>query len=234
MKHVTFLLAFLIVVASSHANASVTVLWTPDPTLMDGHPVDVVAVFTTGTDSITVLVDNLQDNPKSVVQNLSGLRFTVSTGQTAGILDSSLGVPRWVAEDGTYTDGAAGSTGWELATIGPAMYLHVLETAVTPAHLIIGPPDPDPDALDKYTLANGSIAGNKPHNPFLGETATFMLTVPGVTDASLITEATFEFGTSPGSNVTVVPEPIDPLPEPATMSLMVIGAVAMLRRKRQK
>ena len=227
MKHVTLLLAFVVVVASSHANASVTVLWTPDPTLMDGHPVNAVAVFTTGPDSITVLFDNLQINPKSVVQNLSGLRFTLSTGETVGTLDSSLGVPRWVEEDGTYTDGAAASTGWELGTIGPAMYLHVLGTAVAPSRLIIGPPD----AL--YFVAKGSIEDNKPHNPFLAESATFMLSVPGVTDLSTITEATFEFGTSPGDDVTVTDD-IPPLPEPATMSLLCVGAVAMLRRKRQK
>jgi hypothetical protein len=231
MKRVTYLLAFLVVVASSHANASVIILWTPDPTPMDGHPVNVVAVFTTGPDSISVLVDNLQINPKSVVQNLSGLRFTVSTGQTAGTLDSSSGAPRWVATDGTYTDGPADSTGWELGTLGPEMYLHVLETAVTPSHLIIGPPD---DVSDEYFIGNGSIVANKPHNPFLAGINTFELSVPGVTDLSTITEATFEFGTSPGYEVTVVPEPVEPLPEPATMSLLGIGAVAMLRRKRRK
>ena len=225
MKYVTFLLAFL-VVASSHANASTTILSTLDDTLMDGHPVDVQATFTTGPDYITVVIDNLQSNPKSVVQNLSGLWFIVSTGQTAGTLDSSLGVPRWVAdakEGGTYTDGPAGSTGWELGTNGVAMYLHVLETAVTPTHLIIGPPD---DVSEKYPLANGSIAGNPAHNPFLAESATFMLSVEGVTATSTITDAIFEFGTSPGDVVIT--------PEPATMSLMVIGAVAMIRRKRQK
>ena len=227
MKHVTLLLAFVVVVASSHANASVTDLWTPDPTYMDGHPVNAVAVFTTGPDSITVLFDNLQIDPKSVVQNLSGLRFTVSTGQTVGTLDSSSGVPRDVEEGGTYTDGPAGPTGWELATIGPEMYLHVLETAVAPSRLIIGPPD----AL--YFVAKGSIEDNKPHNPFLAESATFELIVPGVTALSTITEATFEFGTSSEWNVTV-PDDIIIVPEPATMSLLGIGAVAMLRRKRQK
>jgi hypothetical protein len=234
MKHLTFLLAFIVVVASSHANASVTVMWTPDPTLMDGQPVNVAAQFTTGTDSITVLVHNIQVNPTSVVQNLSGLRFTVSTGETAGTLVSSSGVPRSVAKTGgAYTDGPADSTGWELGTIGPEMYLHVLDTGpggVGPAHLIIG----RPDASDEYSNANGSIADNGPHNPFLSGINMFELSVLGVTDASTITEATFEFGTSSGYEVTVVPDQVTPFPEPATMSLLCVGAVAMLRRKRQK
>jgi hypothetical protein len=231
VKWLMVVVAFLVVVTSSHANASVTVMWTPDPTLMDGHPVNVVAEFTTGTDSITVRVDNIQINPTSSVQNLSGLRFTISTGETAGILDSSSGVPRWVAIDGSYTDGATDSTGWELGTIGPEMYLHVLDTGPGgPSHTLLG----RPDASDEYSNANGSIADNGPHNPFLSGINIFELSVLGVTDASTITEATFEFGTSSGNEVTVVPDQVTPFPEPATMSLLCVGAVAMLRRKRQK
>jgi hypothetical protein len=221
MKYVTFLLACLVVLASSHANASIIIMSTPDPTRMDDQPVDVQATFTTGTDSITVVVNNLQINPTSIIQNLSGLRLTVSTGQTAGTLVSSSGVPRRVAKKGAYTDQASVSTGWELETIGTEIRLHVLGTDAGPSHTLLGLPD----ELGIYTSANGSIAGNKPHNPFLAERATFVLSVLGVTAASTITEATFEFGTSPGSNVSV--------PEPAALLLLTLGGIALVWRRRR-
>ena len=218
-----FLVTSLLVVAvmSSHVSASIITMPTPDDTFMNGQPVDAQVTCTTGPDSITLVLENLQVDPKSVVQNLSGLRFTVSTGQTAGTLTGSSGVPRSVASNKTYTDGPVVSSGWELGTLGAGLYLHVLGTAVGPSHTILGPPD----ASDKYGNSNGSIKGNGPHNPFLAESVTFVLDVPGVTENSSITEVTFEFNTSPGYNVTV--------PEPATLTLLALGVPAFLCRRRR-
>jgi len=214
------LIAIAIAAISSHANASTIELISPESTFMNGQPVSARVTFTTGTDSIMVLLENLLINPTSVVQNISGLRFTVDTGQSDGTLVSSLGVPRAVASDRTYTDGPAGDTGWELGAVGDALYLHVLGTDAGPSSTLIGPPD----ELGVYSNSNGSIEDNRPHNSFIGETASFVLNVPGVTESSSITEATFEFNTSPGTNVTI--------PEPATMALLGFAALTMLRRRR--
>ena len=64
-----------------------------------------------------------------------------------------------------------------------------------PTDLIIGPP-----GGATYSNANSSIAGNGPHNPFVNQTGTFVVTVAGVTAATNITSATFSFGTTQGDS----------------------------------
>ena len=199
------IIAILAVAAmSSTASASFITLTTPDDTFMNGKPVSAEATFETGTDSITVVIENLQIDPTSVVQNMSGLSFVVDSGQTVGTMISSEGLPRFVSGDGTYAGEPIAPTGWELGAVDSSLYLYVLGTDVGPANTILGAPN----ASDLYANANGSIAGNKPHNPFIGQTASFELSVPGVTEGSIITEATFEFNTAPG--YTVPGEPDDP------------------------
>ncbi|MBX9788193.1 MAG: PEP-CTERM sorting domain-containing protein [Pirellulales bacterium] len=217
------------VVGAGSLKASIITYVTPDNSTAGGQPVSAEAKFTTGADSITVVLTNLQANPTSVVQNLSDLIFTVSTGQKSGSISSSSALERSVAKNNTYSDGAVVDTGWSLTTQGSSLYLNVLGTKIGPAHLIIGPP-----GGATYAKANGSIAGNGPHNPFLAESATFVLNVPGVTAASTITAATFSFGTTEGANEV----PGEVVPEPATLALAasglaaVIGAVVTRRRRR--
>jgi hypothetical protein len=200
---------------------------TPGGALMDGHPIDAKVTFTTGTDSINVLLENFQADPTSVIQNLSGVFFFMSGGETAGAVTSSSSIPRMIAKDETYSDDAAVDTGWELGTLGDALHLHVLGTDAGPGHTLIGPPN----ASDKYANANGSIAGNKPHNPFLAESATFVLDVPGVTEDSIVLAVIFEYGTSGDTTDTVGEPPL--IPEPATLSLLALGGLLMLNRRRR-
>lgn len=47
-------------------------------------------------------------------------------------------------------------------------------------------------------------------------------------------DAVLGLGIQTWTGITVFGESVNPFPEPATMSLMVVGAVAMLRRKHQK
>jgi hypothetical protein len=95
--------------------------------------------------------------------------------------------------------------------------------------LIIGPPG----AGGTYSNANSSIAGNVPHNPFLNQTATFTITGSGITASTVVTAATFSFGTTPGDNVAAVP-----VPEPSTMAIAGLGAIGFigvgLRRRLKK
>jgi len=79
-----------------------------------------------------------------------------------------------------------------------------------------------------YSNANGSIAGNGPHNPFLNQTGTFTITAAGVTTASTISAVDISFGTvpsGPGTNNT---------PEPGTLVLFgsgLLGVAGIVRRR---
>jgi hypothetical protein len=86
-----------------------------------------------------------------------------------------------------------------------------------------------------YTAANGSIAGNGPHNPFLNQTATFSISLAGITASTLITGVTFSFGTTSGINVTGVPS-TSPVPLPGALPLFAtaLGGLALLARRKKK
>jgi PEP-CTERM motif len=175
---------------------------------------------------LTITLTDLQANPKDVAQLLSDLSFTLGGGNLMGAtLASSSGQEVTVANDGSFTLGSTVSTGWAFSISAGTGTLDVLGTPTGPSHLIIGPPGPG-----GYTDANGSIAGNKPHNPFLNESATFTITGAGITDATTVTSATFSFGTTPGITVGgVVPEPSS-----LVLGLAGIGVVACARLYRSR
>ena len=114
--------------------------------------------------------------------------------------------------NGTFNIGAnlttVAAVGWFYSSTATAGTLDVLSGPghAGPAHLIIGPPG----GGGTYSAANGSIAGNGPHNPFLNQSASFTLTAPNVTSDTTITGVTFSFGTTAGVEilgVAAVPEP---------------------------
>jgi hypothetical protein len=202
-------------------------------TVEAGLPVDAEAVFVTSTDTLTITLTNLLSIPEDVGQNLSDLGFTVSTGQTAGTLTNSSGVERTIDANGSYTIGSVISTGWQLST-GAAFKLDVLAPGgAGPTHLIIG----GPDSTGFYSNANGSIAGNKAHNPFLAGDVTFTLNIPGLTNASSISSVFFSLGSVEGINVPGVSVTDVSVPEPASISILASGMVGMagfaFRRQRR-
>src|SRR4051794_1110157 len=191
-----------------------------------GQPVSAKATFTTSANQVTVLLENFTANPTSVVQNLSGFQFALSSGQNTGTLGSSSGIERNIAGDGSFADGGAAPTGWSLGTSGTSLKLNLLGTPIAPDHTIIGPPD----GSNLYSNANGSIV-NGTHSPFLGLSASFTLNVPGVTAQSTVTSAIFQFNTSAGNNVGGTTT--NQFPEPTALALTGLTACgALIRRKR--
>ena len=83
-----------------------------------------------------------------------------------------------------------------------------------PAHTVIGPPGAD----GMYNSANGSIAGNRPHNAFIDQTATFLLDVP-ISEDTRIDKVVFSFGTALGQDATGN----QPVPEPTSLLLFGTG-----------
>jgi hypothetical protein len=111
------LVGLAFVVPVSTASAAVITYSTADNSTLDGHPIDASATFTTTDGGLTLLLENLGINPTSVIQNLSGIQFTV-TDATNATLTSSAGTPRTIANGGTFIDGPAGSTDWLFAFAG--------------------------------------------------------------------------------------------------------------------
>src|SRR5690242_8418620 len=122
-------LAFVIIVTCCLAShAAVIGFDTPTGATTGGMPVSARATFTTSANQVTVLLENLQANPTSIVQCLSGLQFTISSGQSAGSLSSSSGIERNINTDGTYADAGSAPTGWDLSTAGSDLKLNLLGT----------------------------------------------------------------------------------------------------------
>jgi hypothetical protein len=214
---------------SGDCRAASTTFVTPTGSTAGGQPVSAQAVFTTSMNSLTIVLTNLQANPTSVIQNLSDLGFTLSTGQTTGTLASSSGMERTVNGDGSFTDGPVVSTGWKLST-SPFELDDLAAGAAGPAHWDIGPPD----GSGNYSNANGSIAGNKPHNPFLAGPVSFTLDIQGVTDATTVTSATFSFGTTSGVIVPGAPQPFVPEPSSLVLVGVAIAGLAVRHGRRRR
>jgi hypothetical protein len=219
-----FLLAVGLGLAGTPAKANVITYVTPTGATAGGEAVNASVTFTTSFNAVMVVLTNLEADPKDVGQNLSDLFFTLNTGQNVGSLTSGTGTVRTVNGGGTFVDGGSAAAGWVLSTSGSGFLLDVLAGTghAGPAHTLIGPAN---SGTGKYSNANASIAGNGPHNPFLNQTATFVLSVSGVTADSTVSSATFSFGTTAGNNVTgqsVTGQSIG-APEPSSFFLVGIG-----------
>jgi PEP-CTERM motif-containing protein len=156
------------------------------------------ADFVTSTDTLTITLTDLVVNPGSVADNISGLGFTIDDPSIGAALLSQTGVLRQVNASGTYLDldgGATQTLYWNFD--GSTLFLSALGTGRPgenpPDETIIG----DPKVSDGKYHGGGGINGNGPHNPFVANTATFVLWIPGITSDTLVTSAVFRFGTDP-------------------------------------
>jgi hypothetical protein len=221
MKFRSLLLAGIAAGLSSFASAAVMTFQTAPGSELDNLPVSASATFTTSEDTLTIELTNLQANPTSVIQLISDLLFTFSNDVTGdSTLTSSTATEITIDSDGNATTGGSVSTGWGLEDASaPTLHLTVLGFG-GPAHLVIGP--------GPYDDANGSIAGNGPHNPFLMSSPVFTITNDSITADTLITSMSFSFGTTAGVSVPGVPsQPDQPVPEPGTLLLLSVALATL-------
>lgn len=177
------------------------------------------AVFQTSNNQMLITLSNLVPNPSSVTSVLTSLQFTLEDDTySGGKLASSSAKQRTIDKSGKYTDSAVMATDW--------VYSRTLLNIVLswndgsgPDHGIIG----DPNSKNIYAAANGSIANNKPHNPFLANSAQFKISLTGVDTFTGISNVKLGWGTGDsklgsviisancmttgGCNPTGVPEP---------------------------
>jgi hypothetical protein len=231
----SLILVGLAFVLPSTAKAAVITYGTAVDSTLDSHPIDATATFTTTNGGLTLLLENLVNDPVSIIQNISGIQFTITDAAT-GSLTSSAGTPRTIASDGTFVDAPAATTDWLFAFNAGTFRLTALG-ANGPDETIVGAPN----AANSYGNANGSIADNNPHNPFLALNATFQLAALSMTELSAISNVILFFGTEPTGVAAVCsdgcPPTVSEVPEPTSLLLLgcgVLGLVYAHRRKRAR
>lgn len=190
-----------------------------------GQLVSAMAGFSLTGNTLTINLNNTLPGIADAGQLLTDVFFTLSASATP-ILSSQTGDLITVAKDGTVTDLGSSTLGWGFgASIVNSMSGFELcvicqggpTATATPSEGILGPASGD----GKYDNANGSIAGNKPHNPFVNQTATFILT--DLPAGATIDNVVFSFSTTPGDNVPGS----TPVPEPASLVLLCTGLLTL-------
>ena len=188
------------------------------------------ADFTVGNGTVTLVLKNLQQNPVSAAQLISGLNFSISLLSGSAVLSSSSGNVANIAANGTYTAPASATTPlprWHISgTSGTTVSLTALGGG-QPSDLIIGPDSHGGfNGAGLYDNQNASIGNFEPS--ILGA-ATFTFALNGVTANSQITGVVFLFGTQPDISARGSQVP-DGGSTAAMLGAALIGFVAVSRK----
>ena len=221
------LLATALTISGIASATSITFVTPSGSATADGS-VNASAVFVTGPGTLTVTLSDLLSNPTSAGELLSYIQFGLSSSLNGSASMSSSATERMVNSDNSVTEGSTVSTGWALqASGGGGIFICMIcpnngtpGSSNPPSHLIIG--------AGPYTNADGSIAGNNSHNPFLDETATFTISDAAITSATVASHVVFGFGTQFGSQVNGTQQvSVSLVPENRTMLLIGTGLILL-------
>ena len=195
-----------------------------------GHVNGQVTFQQSGSNLLQITLQNLQST-SNVGQAISGVQFQIVDAQgnvlnLTGSITAQNNALIQVGSNGSVTSLGTSATGWGLTNTRSTFTLTGLGFRGN------GTNPPDELIVGTLNSANGSIAGNGPHNPFIDQSGTFSVTFSSNLPVGFqIRNVVLLFGTGP-SSVPGVPTGI---PEPATMFLLgtgLVGVATRLRRKR--
>lgn len=191
-------------------------------------PVSADVDFVIESGKITVTLTNTTASTYAADQLLTGLDFKLSNVNTA-TMTTATGTPRSVASDGSVTDSAAASllSTWSLLDTGTNTFSWSFNPNAE--YSIIGAPEGD----GKYSLANGSIKNNNGHNPFSAISGTFVITSNAITEDTVVSDVLFRFNTNRSVTVPGEEDGGGNIPEPASLGVLGLGAMALMARRRK-
>jgi hypothetical protein len=174
-------------------------------------------------------LDNLLQNPKAAGQLISGIKFDITGATGTASSFTSSGRTSTISDGGAYTAGSLTSplAQWQQSKTGSTFNLNVFSGG-KPNEMIIGPDNHGGfnPSVGQYDNANPSITG---HGPSVLGSATFTLTIPGVTTGSTISGVVFNFGTEEGEvSITGVPQVTTNVPDNGwTLALLGAGVLCI-------
>jgi|SwirhisoilCB2_FD_contig_31_13657191_length_1159_multi_12_in_0_out_0_1 hypothetical protein len=227
------LLGFLAVLAAlgigGVPDARASIVYTYTGNNNNNNPVDVKADITLGNGTMTVVLTNYYNgSDEQANQALNGVSIVFNTlgplaVNTATASPTNHGSVVTINGNGS-TSPSNNTSDWNYSETGSTVVLTSIgNTGGSPA--IIGP--------GPYTNPGGSLTAGQHY--FIQQTATFVVSVAGLTPDGSISSLTFRFGTDTSDQKQGDLQP-PAVPEPATIAMAGFAGLAVLahaRRRRQ-
>ena len=212
---------------SSHAFGAFMEFSTASNAANGGKSVDADVQITTSHNQIAIVLDNLESNVSSILQDLSGLQLTLGTNESSASMLFSLDKTRTVQTSGAWADSTSNSsTSWTVSLSKNLLQLKAPANTSKKNFDLIGLPN---QATNHYQTQTGV---------WFSPSASFTIVCAGVTASTTVTSAGFSFPNDAPiiGNVTTAQigsTGVD-LPEPASLSLLSLAALPLLARRRSR